>query len=132
MSLDFYLEIPQEDGRKLWQASLERACTLYGQAIPGAHQLPQIPWRDAVGFGDALGAATTEAAVIQSIRDNPEAASTFLLYAIRLDGHFEQYPDQFYKMSVSNRGHELAPFHFLASSTQDTMQREIEKNESTP
>jgi hypothetical protein len=127
-----HVRIPKEIAYQLWQASLERAWKLYGQAIPRPLQLPQIPYRDAIGFGDALGVATTDDEALQAIKSHPQAAGTFLLFATKLDEHYEKHPEQMFEMSVSERGREIPPFQILASTTMDTMQRVIERDEQPP
>lgn len=132
MSSDPHVRVPKEIAYQLWQASLERAWKLYGQAIPQPHQLPQIPFRAAISFGDALGVAITDDEALQAIKLHPQAAGTFLLFATRLDEHYAKYPEQMFELSVSQRGREIAPFQLLASATMDTMRRVIDQEEQSP
>src|SRR5882724_12648565 len=113
MPSDPHVPIPREASYRLWQDSLQRAWNLYRQAIAES-QLHQIPWKDAIRFGDALGVSTTDDAVLRAIASNPKAAATCLLFATRLDEVFERDPSQMFELSVGLRGQEVAPFQILA------------------
>ena len=85
---------------------------------------------DVLGFGDHLGASTTDTEAFADMKAQPRVAFSFLRFATELDKLYQK-PGQMFDLSVSERGQDIPPFLILASATMNDMRRTIERDQAS-